>query len=150
PDGFTPAGEPPGKRFEGKMHYLANRWLYMTGEYLVFPNGVYSVDFGRRNITKLFDPADGDKVVSLRRWNQDGKRILMVVGTDKAFHVVTEKGEPVVTLPRVADREKYGPVFVGQFENPQRYFVWYHLREWFREPEEYRTEPSHLLEYDAD
>jgi hypothetical protein len=150
PDGFTPAGETPGKRFEGKMRCLSNRWQYMTDDYLVFPNGVYTIDFGRRNITKLFDPADGDKVVSLRRWNQDGKRFVIVVGTDKAFHVVTGKGEPVVTLPRVLDHEKYGPVFVGQLENPHRYFVWYHLRGWLREPEEYRTEPSHLLEYDAD
>jgi hypothetical protein len=149
PDGFTPADRRPGEPFTGELRYGTNRWGYLTAEYLAFPSGVYEVDFARRTMQMLFTPVEGETVNSVRRWNQDGKRTVVVVSTDKSFHVVSEDGSLVVDLPRALDHEKYGPVFVGQFENPQRYFVWYQLRLWLREPEEYRTEPSHLFEYDA-
>src|SRR5262249_53445927 len=69
--------------------------------------------------------------------------------TNLAFHLVTEDGQRVADLPRAIDPGKYGPIFVGTFVNPKRYFVWYHLRYWLREPEEYRAEPTLLFEYDA-
>ena len=102
-----------------------------------------------RTIRMLFTPAVGETVMGVSRWNQDGKRTVLVMSTDRLFHIVTEKGTPVVSLPRALDHGKYVPIFVGEFENPQRYFVWYQLITWLREPEECRTEPSQLLEYDA-
>jgi hypothetical protein len=149
PDGFAPAGQPPGQPFQGNLLYVTNRRQYMTDEYLTFPGGVYGVDFARRTIHLLVRSAPGETVLAARRWNQDGKRFVVVVNTNKSFHVVTEEGTPVVSLPRALEPGKYGPIFVGRFENPQRYFVWYHLRYWLREPAEYRTEPSQLLEYDT-
>jgi hypothetical protein len=149
PDGFTPPGQQPGKRFPGKLLFMTNRWLYITVEYLAFPEGVYEIDFARRTIQTLFTPAVGETVMGVSRWNQNGKRIVLVMSTDRSFHIVTEKGAPVVSLPRVLDHGKYVPIFVGEFEKPKRYFVWYHLITGLREPEEYRTEPTHLLEYDG-
>src|SRR5262249_14165836 len=125
-----------------------NRWLYIDAEFLSFPGGVYEVDFARRTIQRLFSPAKGETVISVRRWRQDSKRTVVVVSTDRSIHVVTDKGSPVVSMPRALDHGKYVPVFVGLFENPRRYFVWYHLNTWLQEPEEYATDPSHLFEYD--
>ncbi len=73
----------------------------------------------------------------------------MVVSTDKSFHVLKQDGSTLVTLPRAFEPGKYGPIFIGRLENPLRYFVWYNLRYWLREPEEYRDEPSPLVEYDT-
>jgi hypothetical protein len=120
----------------------------MTLDFLAFPGGVYAVDYARRTIQVLYTCARGETVRAVREWNQSGKRTVVVVGTDKSFHILTEKGSAVASLPRALDCEKYGPVFVGQFEDPHRYFVWYHLRLWLREPEEYMADPSHLFEYD--
>ena len=52
------------------------------------------------------------------------------------------------SMPRAFAYEKYGNVLLGRFEHPNRYFVWYQLSYWVREPEEYKSVPSHLLEYD--
>jgi hypothetical protein len=152
PDGFTLAGQPPGERFQGELRFVTNRWQYLNTEYLILPKGVYDVDFARRSIRMLFTPKPGETVVNAREWRDDTeeRKPLVIVGTDRAFHVIQEDGTPVVTMPRVFDAEKYGPIFVGRLLNPRRYFVWYHLRYWLREPEEYRSEPSQLVEYDTD
>jgi len=143
PDGFSPAGQQPAERFRGEFRYRNNRWQYLESEYLALPDGVYAVDFARRTIRTLFTPAAGETVTFAIRWRER-----VVVSTDKSFHVLTKEGSPVVSVPRAFDFEKYGNVIVGRFENPGRYFVWYELSYWVREPEEYKTEPSHLLEYD--
>jgi hypothetical protein len=151
PDGFTPAGQPRGKPFQGDLRFMTNRWQYILTEFLILPGGVYDVDFTRRSIRMLFTPATGETVINARRWWDDpeanGK--LVVVNTNKSINVLQEDGSKVVSMPREFDWEKYGPVFVGRFENPRRYYVWYHLREWLREPEEYANEPSQLIEYDT-
>jgi hypothetical protein len=150
PDGFTPADQQPGKGFEDELLFITNRWQYITSEYLIFPSGVYYVDFVGRSIRKFFTPAPGETVVSARWWNDyENKQSPVVVGTNRAFHLVTEEGVRQISLPRAFSSEKYGPNFIGKFTKPDRYFVWYHLRLWLREPEDYRTEPSHLIEYDA-
>jgi hypothetical protein len=151
PNGFTPAGQPPGKSFPGDLRFMTNRWQYILTEFLILPGGVYDVDFARRSIRMLFTPAAGEVVISARRWWDDpeanGK--LIVVSTNQSINVIKEDGSKVVSMPREFDWEKYGPVFVGRFENPNRYFVWYQLRTWLREPEEYANEPSQLFEYDT-
>ncbi len=151
PDGFKPASERPGDPFRWNLRYMTNRWRDMASEYLTFPGGVYAVDFAGRSIKMIFAAAAGETVYSARGWRdeRDEDRKLVVVSTDRSFHILTEEGSAVVSMPRAFDSRKYGPVFIGRFENPERYFVWYHLRYWVREPEEYRAEPSHLLEYDA-
>jgi hypothetical protein len=150
PYGFKPAGEKPGERFQGELRYVANKSQYMTSDFLIFPGGVYGVDFGGRSIRMFFTPAEGETVITARRWfDERDNRTLVVVSTDRSFHVITEKGSPVVSMPRAFGPGKHGPIFVGRFENPERYFIWYQLRYWLREPEEYRTEPSYLLEYDG-
>ncbi len=144
PDGFTPAGQQSAERFRGKLRYRTNRGQAMESEYLAFPGGVYAVDFARRTIRTLFTPAAGETVTFAVRWRER-----VVVCTDRSFHVLTKESAPLVSVPRVFDFEKYGNVIIGRLENPGRYYVWYELSYWVREPEEYKSEPSHLLEYDA-
>lgn len=150
PDGFTPPGQTSGERFRGTLRFGTNRWQYLTAEYLIFPGGVYDIDFARRSIRMLFTSSADETVVNAREWRDDTeeRNPLVVVSTNQSFHVLKEDGSPVVSLPRAFDAEKYGPVFVGRLVNPRRYFVWYNLRYWLREPEEYRDEPSQLVEYD--
>ena len=63
PDGFTPAGEQPGERFQGELRY--RRMIAGTAlpsPFLAFPGRVYTVDFARRTIRTLFTPAAGETV----------------------------------------------------------------------------------------
>src|SRR5262249_40324448 len=46
------------------------------------------------------------------------------------------------------DRQTYGSRSVGRLEGPERYVVWYGPSRWL-EPEERKTMPHYLLEYDA-
>lgn len=151
PDGFALPEQQPGQPFHGKLIYATNRWQYLTSEYLIFPDGVYVVDFAGRSIRTLFTPAPGETVINSRRWwdDQVANGTLMVVSTDKSFHVLREDGSNLVSLPKAFEPGKYGPIFIGRLENPLRYFVCYNLRYWLREPEEYRDEPSPLVEYDT-
>lgn len=149
PDGFVPAGGPPGERFQGRARCPTRLWDAFAPSYLVFPGGVYDVDFARRTIRKLFTPADGDTVLEARRWkDRREKDSLVVVGTVRSVHVLTLAGAPVVSAPRLYDRDAYGFGGVGRLEDPQRYFVWYGRNRW-AEPEEVRSLPSYVLEYDA-
>jgi hypothetical protein len=149
PDGFVPAGRPPGERFSGRPRCPTRLWEAFPPAYLVFPGGVYDVDFARRTIRKLFTPAEGDAVLEARRWkDRREKQSLAIVSTERAFHVLTLAGAPVVSAPRVYDRDDHGARSVGRLENPERYFVWYGKSRWM-EPEEGDAFPSHLLEYDG-
>jgi hypothetical protein len=150
PEGFTPAGRQPVDRFPNQLLFITNRSQYITTEYLAFPDGVYLVDFVGRSIRRFFTPASGEKVRAVRWWRDDeSNRSLVVVTTNQSVHIATEDGQRLVSMPWVLSADKYGPVFVGTLEKPHRYFVWYHLRLWLREPEEYQSEPSYLFEYDA-
>src|SRR5262249_9161446 len=114
------------------------------------PDDIYFVDFVGRSLRKFFTSAAGETIYAARWWKQDKQdRQLVVVSTNQFFHIVTEDGQRVVSMPRAFAHEKYGPVFVGKLVDPDRYFVWYHLRYWLREPHEYRDEPTQLIEYDA-
>ena len=150
PDGFHPAGQDPGPRFPAEFRYGTNRGQYMTSDYLPFPDAVYFVDYVGRAVRKFFTSAPDEIVRAVRWWEYNAeKQPLVIVNTNRAIHLATEDGRRVADLPRVFDSGKYGPIFVGTFVSPKRYFVWYHLKLWLREPEEYRMEPSHLFEYDA-
>jgi hypothetical protein len=154
PDGFTPASLPPGEPFHGELRYRTNRWQAGKLEYLAFSDGMYTFDFSRRTIRKLFRPTAGETVTFGRacgdHLHRQWKRIL--VSTDKSFHFLTEDGAPLLSVPRVHDRQKYEYlVFLGKLENPERYFAWYRSMVWgsLVEPEEFKAAPFHLHEYDA-
>jgi hypothetical protein len=149
PDGFVPAGQQPGERFQGEVQYPTHFWHVFPPNFPIFPGGVYAVDFSRRTTRKLFTPAEGETVVRARWWrDRRDKRSLAVVSTDKSVHVLTGTGTPVLSVPRAYDRESYGMVSVGRLEGPERYVVWYSPTRWLT-PEEFKTLPSYLLEYDA-
>jgi hypothetical protein len=149
PNGFVPAGEQPGERFQEELQYPTRFWKTLPPTYLVFPGGVYDVDFSRRTIRALFTPAEGETVVWARRWkDRREKQSLTIVSTDRSIHLLTEGGARAVSVPRAYDREKYGGLSVGRLEGPQRYVLWYQPSRWL-EPDERRTMPSYLLEYDT-
>src|SRR5262249_22122638 len=60
-------------------------------------------------------------------------------------------GTPVLSVPRVYDRQKYEYlVYLGKLDSPERYFVWYRSMVFgsLLEPEEFKAAPFHLHEYD--
>ena len=156
PDGFAEPGRDPGERFQGEPGYRTETWAAKFQPYMVFPGGVYDVHFMQRTIRKIFTPAAGEIVTSADVWEDDQpdtKRELVVVSTDKSFHLLTPGGAPVASMPRVHDAGKYPSVLIGLFENPERYFVWYQCWEantTFLEPEEWKSLPGPMHEYDAD
>ena len=160
PDGFTPAGVRPGERFHGELRYRT-RGLFgwglhgQIGPCLVCSDGVYTVDFARRTIRTVFTPAAGETVTYGSScddlFNREWKRVF--VSTDKSLHVLTEDGAPVLSVPRVQDRQKDRyTVAIGGLENPERYFASYGLTSpWWSvaEPAEFKSTPVHFHEYDT-
>jgi hypothetical protein len=160
PEGFTPAGVRPGERFHGELRYLtrglSGGGLHgQIGPCLVFSDGVYTVDFARRTIRTLFTPAAGETVtygsscddLFRREWKR------FFVSTDRSLHVLTEDGAPVLSVPRVQDRQKPRyTVLLGGLENPERYFAYYTLiSQWWSVAEraEFKSTPVHFHEYDT-
>ena len=122
--------------------------------YLVFSDGVYTIDFISRTIRTVFTPATGETVTFGRSCddslNREWERIL--ISTDKSLHFLSEDGSPLLCVPRVHDRQKHEYiVFLGKLENPERYFAWYRSMVWgsFAEPEDFKSTPFHLHEYDS-
>jgi hypothetical protein len=151
PDGFTPPGAQPGQGFEGELRYENNRWYTFNIQFLAFPGRVYTVDFARRTIRALFTPSAGETVVSAGECEDFlTKDEWFVVGTEKSFHFLTEEGSPMVSVPRAHDCYGYLPG-LGKLEKPERYFAWYQPNPGARfvEPQESKTAPFHLHEYDA-
>ena len=160
PGRFYSGRRAPGERFHGELRYRT-RGLFgwglhgQIGPCLVCSDGVYTVDFTRRTIRTVFTPAAGETVtygsscddLFKREW----KRVF--VSTDKSFHVLTEDGAPVLSVPRVQYRQKDRyTVVLGGLENPERYFVYYILSSpWWSlaEPAEFKSTPVHFHEYDT-
>jgi hypothetical protein len=153
PDGFAPPGQPSQTRFPGELRHRTFRWLAAPIDFLAFPGAVYRVDFVRRTLRVIFTAAPDETVVFAQWWSDElsSKPKLAVISTDRRFHVLTENGARVVSLPRVHDCKEHQQVpIVGLLENPERYFVWYHSFpfELLVEPEEYRTAPIYFHKYD--
>jgi hypothetical protein len=144
PDGFVPAGEEPRGRFPGELAYHTDLWDVDAPDCLGFPGGVYDVDFGRHTLQTLFTPAEGETVLAAGRWE---KLELLVVSTDKRAHVLTAAGAPVLSVPQAYD-PALRVLRVGRLENPRRY-VFYYFPPWFLQPEDFKTVPIHVVEYDA-
>lgn len=154
PDGFAPAGASAGDRFRGDFRYRNNPLRAVPANFLVFPDRAYRVDFARRTIRILFTPPAGETVLFVSRWSDplDNARKGLIVSTDRRLHFLKEDGTPVVSAPRLHDPQTYRTVFAGPIENPDRFAVWYQsMMPWTTsaEPEDYRTLPGFLHEYDA-
>jgi hypothetical protein len=151
PDGFTPAGLQPGERFQGELRYENDRWGPGRCRLLVFPDRVYAVDIAQRSIRPLFTPPATDTVAWADvYWDHLTKWAAVVVSTDKSFHFLRRDGSPLVSFPRVHDRDGR-LVDLGKLENPTRYYAWYHPCPVVLLPgaEESKTAPFDLHEYDA-
>jgi hypothetical protein len=151
PDGFSPAGQQPGDRFRGELRYRSNRWDTRRTEYLTFSDGVYAVDFARRKIRSFFAPPAGETVTFADWWDDelDRQRRLVGVGTEQSFYLMRGEGAPVVSVPRVYRDKPGGIVYLGLLESPERYLVWYQSWKSLLEPDELRSTPTYLLEYDT-
>src|SRR5262245_39372116 len=148
PDGFVPAGQPPGERFQGELRYPTRFWDAVPTRFLMFSDVVYDVDFARRTIRQLFTAPEGETIVWANHWrDRREKRGLVVVSTDLSVHVLTEAGAPVVRAPRAYDRSNHRLASVVRLEDPERYVVWYGPA-LFLEPEELRKSRNYLVEYD--
>jgi hypothetical protein len=149
PDGFAPAGQGPGERFPGELRYLTRLWDAIPPPYLTFPGAVYTVDFSRRTVRKLFTATEGETVLWVGRWRDPREKgSLAIVNTDRSVHVLTTAGVPVVSLPKALDPAQYRLRNVGRLDAPERYVIGYGPPS-FQAPEEYGTTPSYMLEYDA-
>jgi hypothetical protein len=149
PDGYAPAGQPPGERFRGELRYSTNLWRVIPPPYLAFPGGVYDVDFSRRTVRMLFTPPAGETVLWASGWrDRREKGALVVVSTDRSVYILTEAGAPVVSVPLAYDSEGQQLQSVGRLEDPQRYVFRYGASP-FLGPDAYGTVPTSVREYDS-
>lgn len=151
PDGFVAAGAAPRERFRGELLSYPS-FLFDAGSpaYLGFANGVYTVDFARRAARALFTPPAGERILSTGRLRDETQKTsLAIIATDKSVHALNEAGEPMFSAPLVYDRESYGVVRVGRFEDPRRFFVAYDPS-WYLKAGVGKTMRSNLVEYEID
>ena len=156
PDGFTPAGVRRGNAStESFATARVGRYGQTNYGCLVCSDGVYTVDFARRTIRTLFTPAAGETVTYGSscddQLNREWKRVF--VSTDKSLHVLTEDGAPVLSVPRVQDRQK------DKYTRPSRRagkpgtllrLVCTDSPYWsLAEPAEFKSTPFHFHEYDT-
>jgi hypothetical protein len=148
PDGFAPAGVPPGERFAGELRYLTRLWQATPPPYLAFPGGVYDVDFARRTTRTLFTPPAGETVQWAARWrDRRDKAALLVVNTDRSVHVLTEAGTPVVSLPKAPESESQKLQNVGWLAKRERYVLRYGPKPFVGADECWHV-PTTVREYD--
>lgn len=149
PDGFVQAGQQPTKRFQGELYDASFLYQEDPAFYLAFPNGVYTLDFARHTIHKLFTPANGQTVVAVIRWKDETQKVTRAfVLTDRSVHVLDESGAPLFSAPLAYDLVNHGLVRVGRLENPQRWMVWYEPS-WYLRHDTGKTMPSYVVEYEV-
>jgi hypothetical protein len=149
PEGFVPPDEQPRERFPGELAYHSLGFRAWAADYLVFPGGVYTVDFRKGKVHKLFVPAAGETVVWASRWEDTLHPLALVfVGTDKAVHVLDEAGSQLVAAPLASELAGYREHRVGRLEDPQRYWIWY-VPLWYQEAGAVESLPSYLVVYDS-
>jgi hypothetical protein len=149
PDGFTPADQQPPDRFPREIRHRTTTWRALPQKYLAFPSGAYTVDFARRSIQTLATPAAGETIRYVDAWEDlQTKRKGIVVATDQSFRFFTATGASLISVPRAYPREKHGYIYTGPLEEPERYFVWYQTWQMLLEPDDFKTTPGYLCEYD--
>ncbi len=171
PEEFVSAGEQPRSRFEGRLDYSNIR---ANPDYLVFPGGVYAMDFAQRRLPLLFSPAVGETVLSAREWrgdgswvpletdyqgtlgipgiqtyrrNESGKSTQTVVGTDRAIYLLDHQGTTEFSVPLAYDHQSHIAT-LHRLENPLRFAVMYQPS-YFLGVVERCTMPQQMIEYDA-
>ena len=123
---FVAAAATTADRFQGPLQYPTKPYQAVPPPYLVFPPGVYSVDYRRRTIRTLFGPTAGQTVMWAIPWKDEDKKTKFIfVVTDKSVHVLDDVGAPVFSAPLAHDLENYGSIRFGRLENPERFIVWY-------------------------
>jgi hypothetical protein len=148
PDGFLPPEEPAGQRFQGDLSYISQLYWARVAPYLAFPGGVYTVNFRKRTVHKLYAPAAGETVLWASRWKDEERKLSVAfVGTDRSVHVLEETGVRLFSAPLAYDRERYHLADLGRLENPERYWLWYEPA-WYQGLEGQETLPSVLVVYD--
>src|SRR5262249_35698254 len=91
PDGYCPPGEQPRGRFQGELlsSFSVFYRAWNGDDYLVFPRGVYDVDFHKRQIRALYAPPAGETVRWASRWEDEKlKAALAMVSTDKTVYAL--------------------------------------------------------------
>ncbi|MCA9027325.1 MAG: hypothetical protein KDA86_19100 [Planctomycetaceae bacterium] len=169
PEGFVPAGETPQTRFQGPMDYSPIR---TNPDYLVFPGGVYSVDFQQRRLLTIFTPEAGEIVHGARDWRDDLQGTTLsidresiqgvetyrrsdtedpgqiVVGTNRAIYLLDQQGNRELVFPVKHDTRQY-MMSLNRFEAPDRYAVHY-SPSYFLGMISRQTMESHVIEYSND
>jgi hypothetical protein len=149
PDGFLPPDGPAGERFQGELAYHSQIYFSRVAPYLAFPGGVYTVNFRKRKVRTLYEPANGETVLWASRWEDEPKKLSVAfVGTDQAIHVLNEMGVRVLSLPLEYDLKSYQIGYMGRLEKPERYWVGYEPA-WYGGLEAQETLPTYLVIYDA-
>jgi hypothetical protein len=149
PDGFVGPEEQPRDRFQGKLlSYLSFMYVSYAHDYLIFPGGVYAVDFRKLTVRPLFAPASGETVLWASKWKDEKHNLtLAFVGTDASVHVLDQAGSRLLSVPVVLDRQHYRVRFAGRLEGPERYWVWYEPA-WYLPVGALENRPAQVLIYD--
>jgi hypothetical protein len=148
PDGFLQPEEQSGQRFQGELSYISQLYWSRVSPYLAFPGGVYSVNFRKRTVRKLYVPGAGETVLWASRWEDEERKLSVAfVGTDRSVHVLDETGTRLLSAPLAYGRESYHLADLGRLENPERYWLWYEPA-WYQGLEAQETLPSVLVVYD--
>jgi hypothetical protein len=148
PDGFLSPEGPSGQRFQGDLSFISQLYRSLVGPYLAFPGGVYTVNFRKRTVHKLYTPADGETVLWASQWKDEERKVSVAfVSTDRSVHVLEETGFRLFSAPLAYDREMYHLADLGRLENPERYWLWYEPA-WYLGREGQETLPSVLVVFD--
>lgn len=169
PDGFAPAGETCRSVFCGSPDYSP---LRTNPDYLVFPDGVYAIDFEKRQVRKVFSPSAGEIVRGARNWRDDpvappisedrksvpGVATLkagstdqserIVVGTNRAVYILDKQGKREVVFPAQHDPQQF-TIYLHRLKDPQRYAVHY-SPSYFEGLAARESMESHVIEYAVD
>lgn len=166
PEGFAPAGETCRSVFQGSPDYSP---LRANPDYLVFPHGVYFIDFEKRQVQKVFSPSADEAVRGARNWHNDppisedrksvpgiatlkrgsseeSERI--VVGTNRAVYILDKQGKREVVFPAQHDPRRF-TIYLYSLNDPQRYAVQY-LPSYFEGLLARESMKSHIVEYAID
>jgi hypothetical protein len=147
PAGFAAPGKQATDRFMEPLIYSSRVYSSSVGNYLVFPRGVYKVDFRERQVHLIFSPSGEETVQWTTRW-EDEKLTLAFVLTNEAIHVIDETGKRFASLPAPVGFENYEASLLGRLEDPTRYWVLYEPK-WYLPLETLEEMPACLLAFDG-
>jgi hypothetical protein len=147
PAGFAGPGVQATDRFQGELAHASLLYFSHAGPYLVFPGGVYAVNFRKRTVQTVFVPFAGETVQWVSHWEEEArKQSADFVITDNSVHVFDEVAAPLFTVA-LDHAATYEVRSVGRLENPERYWIWYRPA-WYLGFEALDSMPSYVVVYD--